>query len=189
MTIPDGTHVRVKYLGTVHLNNGLILNEVLYVPGFQYNLVSVHRLCWNKTINVSFVTEFCVIQEPLMRPLLLGRLRNNLYYVEENMTLATPTMLMQLGKSYFPTSSVIKDKDKKTQYPIVCAHNKSSNNIEKIKLWHLRPDHIPFSRLQVVFPDLQCNNFEKNYLCNVCPLGNQTKKVFQRSSIKMNDTF
>lgn len=41
---PNGTSVPVKGIGTVNLPNGLKINEVLYVPDFHCNLLSVSRL-------------------------------------------------------------------------------------------------------------------------------------------------
>ena len=52
--IPDGSHVKIKYIGTIRLNNGLKLNKVLYVPGFQYNLISIHKLCKDHNAKISF---------------------------------------------------------------------------------------------------------------------------------------
>ena len=41
ITIPDGRKVNVQCIGTVYLNNGVKLREVLYVPEFHFNLISV----------------------------------------------------------------------------------------------------------------------------------------------------
>ena len=78
VTIPHDTHVKVQYVGTIHLQNELQLSNVLYVPDFQYNLVSVHRLCRSKNVKISFVANIYVMQEPSMKPLLLVRLKYNL---------------------------------------------------------------------------------------------------------------
>lgn len=59
--IPDGAHVKIKFFGSVQLNNGLKLHGVLYVPDFKYNLISVHRLCLDKKIKISFVADLCVM--------------------------------------------------------------------------------------------------------------------------------
>lgn len=80
-------------------------------------------------------------------------------------------------------------KNKRIENPIACVQNKASNNIDNIKLWHLRLGYIPFNRLHLVFPDLQCNAFDKSFLCTICPLGKQIRKTFQRSSIKTTNSF
>lgn len=111
-----------------------------------------------------------------MKPLLLGRLKNHLYYVEEILTLATPIMFMQLRQhNPMPITAL---KNKRIGYPTTCVQNKTSSNIDNIELWHLRLGHIPFNRLHVIFPNLQCNMFDKKFLCTICPLGKQTRKAF-----------
>lgn len=73
--------------------------------------------------------------------------------------------------------------------PTVCLQTGSLNNIEKIKLWHLRLGHTPFNRLNIVLPDLHCNKVAQDFICTVCPLGKQIRKVFSKSSIKNTDAF
>ena len=75
IVIPDGSHAKVKYIGSIRLNNGLTLKKVLYVLDFQYNLVSIHRLCLDNNAKVTFVANNCVMQELLKKPLLLGRVK------------------------------------------------------------------------------------------------------------------
>ena len=70
----------------------------------------------------------------------------------------------------------------------VCVQEKVDHSSKKIKFWHLRLGHIPLNRLQIVFPELECKDFDKNFLCTICPLGKQTKKPFHKSSIKTTDS-
>lgn len=45
ITIPDGRSISVSYIGDVRLHDALVLKDVLYVPQFKFNLISVCRLC------------------------------------------------------------------------------------------------------------------------------------------------
>lgn len=45
ITIPHGSRIPVSHVGSVVLNADIILQNVLYVPNFKYNLISVHKLC------------------------------------------------------------------------------------------------------------------------------------------------
>ena len=98
--IPDGAQVRVKFIGTVWLNNALKLNRVLYVPDFKYNLISVHKLCLDRNIKIIFVANMCVMQETLKKPLLLGKLKNNLYFVEERLVPIANGDLLNIWNTY-----------------------------------------------------------------------------------------
>ena len=183
--ILDGAQVRVKFIGTVWLNNGLRLNRVLYVPDFKYNLISVHKLCLDRIIKISFVADMCVMQEALKKPLLLSKLKNNLYFAKEKLVpIAKEDFLKLYG------TPIIEGRNKVTYKSIVYMQEKMTQNLEKIKLWHLRLRHMPLSRLQIMFSNFQCKDCDKNFLlCTVCPLGKQTKKPFHRSSIKTTDSF
>ena len=122
-----------------------------------------------------------------MKPLLLGRMRNNIYYVEENLTLGNANKHTQRGKLLSMNTSL--SENKKSPPTTTCLQSRGSNNIEIAKLWHLRLGHIPFNRLHIVFPNLHCNKVDHDFLCIVCPLGKQAKKLFRRSSIKTTDIF
>ena len=43
VTVPDERKVRVQYIGTVVLQNSLKLHDVLFVPNFRFNLISVNK--------------------------------------------------------------------------------------------------------------------------------------------------
>ena len=181
--IPDCIQVKVKMVGTVKLDNGLELKRVLYVPDFKYNLISVHKLCLDKNIKISFIVDLCVMQDGLKKPLLLGKLRNNLYYAEEKLVSMTNETLSQ---QYISSAEAYKNKN--THNAARCVQEKMSLSQEKIELWYLRLEHMPFNRLNIVFSYLQCKEFDKN-LCTLCPLGKQTKKPFNKSAIKTTDSF
>ena len=42
--LPNGQYVVVTHIGTIHLNSSLILPDVLCVPSFEFNLISVSKL-------------------------------------------------------------------------------------------------------------------------------------------------
>uniref|UniRef100_A0A803LM41 Uncharacterized protein n=1 Tax=Chenopodium quinoa TaxID=63459 RepID=A0A803LM41_CHEQI len=78
-TIPDGSKVSVSHIGTVELN-GIKLNDVLFVPGFKFNLISVPKLCEDMKCEVVFSANKCFVQDHSMR-MHLGDLKEGLYCV------------------------------------------------------------------------------------------------------------
>ncbi|GAA0138427.1 hypothetical protein LIER_00176 [Lithospermum erythrorhizon] len=54
ITIPDGTQVAIEHVGTVHISNHLVLHNVLHVPQFKFNLLSIQKLCIDLSATVSF---------------------------------------------------------------------------------------------------------------------------------------
>ena len=61
--VPDGRIIKVKCSGNITLKNGICLREVLYIPDFNYNLISMQKLCTNLECCVFFNAKDCVIQE------------------------------------------------------------------------------------------------------------------------------
>lgn len=63
MHLPNGTILRVKYSGDIDLKNGLTLKEVLHIPSFYHNLLSVSKLTKTNGVTFIFRPEFCLIQD------------------------------------------------------------------------------------------------------------------------------
>lgn len=61
ITIPDGNKVQVTHIGST-IVNGVSLQEVLYVPGFKFNLISIPKLCKDLNYEVIFIANACFIQ-------------------------------------------------------------------------------------------------------------------------------
>ncbi|KAM0025673.1 hypothetical protein Hdeb2414_s0021g00577311 [Helianthus debilis subsp. tardiflorus] len=60
--IPNGDNVPVEGRGDYVLPGGAEVKEVLYVPKFNCNLLSVSRLTKNLQCAVTFFPDFCVVQ-------------------------------------------------------------------------------------------------------------------------------
>lgn len=83
ITIPNGKKVKVTHLGTICLNEHIILKNVLYVPDFRYNLIFIPKLCKYLSCHAVFTNDECYIQGSSMRPLLLGKLKHGLYCLDD----------------------------------------------------------------------------------------------------------
>ena len=90
------------------------------------------------------------MQEALKKPLLLSKLKNNLYFVEERLV---PIENGDLLNIYGTPTNESNNTD--TYKSIVCLQEKVTQSLEKVKLWPLRLGHMPFSRLEILFLDLQ----------------------------------
>ena len=58
-------------VGDVPLIHDIILKDVLYVPQFCVNLLSVQRLFADNNLTMLFNHTHCLLQAPLMKKLLL----------------------------------------------------------------------------------------------------------------------
>ena len=82
ITIPNGNLIKIAHKGTVILSPELTLSNVLHVPAFNFNLISVTKLCSDMHCSLTFLNNCCSVQGPsLRRPILLGKLVQGLYHL------------------------------------------------------------------------------------------------------------
>jgi hypothetical protein len=83
VTLPNGSSVQSKIHGRVQLNDELIVDNVLYVPEFAVNLLSISKLCSEMFVSLIFHHDHCLIQgKTNMRRIGLGKQEAGLYYLE-----------------------------------------------------------------------------------------------------------
>lgn len=166
---PTGDSIAITHRGNHQLSGGDVLSNVLCVPAFRFNLVSVSKLIKDLNCYVTFFPTFCVFQE-----LLYGRVKeidrelDGLYYIQslaKNKRVAVP-------HSFAVTKGIARDGS--------------------TALWHKQMGHVHVSVLKRI-PVFQGNNsFHSNKLlnkCIVCPLARQTRLPFPISSSICLDSF
>ena len=67
VSLPNGYKVKVTEYGDVHISSKMVLNKVLHVPSFKYNLISVQSLVSSMKCILSFTDTTCLSQAPLMK--------------------------------------------------------------------------------------------------------------------------
>lgn len=78
--LPDSTFVKVSYAGQIALSKSLKLDQVLYIPKFHYNLLSISKLVRTSSMSLIFCSTCCIIQDPLIkRVVAMGREEGGLY--------------------------------------------------------------------------------------------------------------
>lgn len=78
--LPDGNTVSITHSGTIQLTKDISLFDVLCVPDFTCNLISVAKLLSNPSIALVFSTNTCVLQDhTLKKESEIGNLQDGLY--------------------------------------------------------------------------------------------------------------
>lgn len=54
VTLPNGQQTQVRHIGSVYINSHITLHDVLYIPPFAYNLLSVSKLGSHLPLSVLF---------------------------------------------------------------------------------------------------------------------------------------
>ena len=81
--LPNGETVVVTHIGTVQLSATLTLTDVLCVPSFNFNLISVSTLTKHKLCCLMFFGDWCVIQDLAQWSMIgLGKQSNGLYLLQ-----------------------------------------------------------------------------------------------------------
>lgn len=74
ISLPNGSVIPITYSGTIFITRDIILNNVLFVPNFSYNLLSVNKLAQQLHCSVYFTNDTCNLQGySLKKPLALGK--------------------------------------------------------------------------------------------------------------------
>ena len=77
--LPNGDLARVTHIGTVQVLASLILESVLCIPSFSFNLVSISKLTQNPSCCCIFLSYYCFIQDlQLWRMIGLGKKQGGL---------------------------------------------------------------------------------------------------------------
>lgn len=122
ITLPTGATAVITHVGDVTLPNGLRLKNVLHVPQFHHNLLSIHKLAKDEKCEVMFQLEKCCIMDSTSKKVIgVGKLKNGLYYLQNE---------RQGVQALAMTSLKLKEK---------------SGN--KYTIWHQRLGHAPVSKL------------------------------------------
>ncbi|CAM8959948.1 unnamed protein product [Rhodiola kirilowii] len=165
VTLPNGECFEIKTKGDCHLQNGITLFNVLLVPEFQVNLISVYRLVADSNCKVLFTDSNCVIQDPQDR------------------------IILETGR---PSGALYSTKQLKLQCKTANANSLIIQpQIQEVEIWHNRLGHAPMDIVTQLLknktPSIHCKNLK--YQCTVCPLAKQTKLPFPLSNHNTSTPF
>jgi hypothetical protein len=86
VTLPNGQQTQVRHIGSVYINASITLHDVMYIPSFAYNLLSVSKLGTHLPLSVLFTPFSCYFQDQ-HKKIAHGTLSNGLYVIKQE----TPT--------------------------------------------------------------------------------------------------
>ena len=163
--LPNGEAAVVTHIGTVHLSPHITLTDVLCVPSFTFNLLSISALTKTQPICLVFLSKFCFMQDlTCWSTIGMGQMHDGLYLLQDSSLDQTTTCLADfLSKQPFKSFSA------------ACSSNLSTN---LFSLWHSRlrhPSDVKVQSLSHVFPFLKkcCNK-----TCTVLPFSKTEKNSF-----------
>ncbi|KAL2247193.1 UNVERIFIED_CONTAM: Retrovirus-related Pol polyprotein from transposon RE1 [Sesamum indicum] len=158
--LPNGTTITATHIGTAQLSHNFSLEQVLHIPSFQHNLLSVSQLCNSLPVRFSFTNSLCLLQDLKTEEVLaIGKRIGKLYYLDSHsFTSAVQSSHLNIASESLQFSS---DNDTYT-------------------LWHKRLSH-PSENVLTHISSLHFNTNVKTSICHVCPLAKQVRKNFSLS--------
>lgn len=166
--LPTGNTVNITYIGDMVLKCGITLINVLFVPQFTHNLLSVTKLGKNNDCEVTFKEEKCIVMDTKSKAVMgVGFLKNSLYYLSD------VTFL---------------DNRKKNVCNTMSQSCEASSHTGLYTFWHNRLGHISNSKLKLIH-SLKSLTFPQSKVCLTCPLSQFTKMPYTLSNLHASQPF
>uniref|UniRef100_A0A803KUW9 GAG-pre-integrase domain-containing protein n=1 Tax=Chenopodium quinoa TaxID=63459 RepID=A0A803KUW9_CHEQI len=189
INMPTGHTASISHIGNVRLENGLSLKNVLYVPSFKHNLLSVKKLLQDSKCRVQFYAEYCIIEE-LQSSVVkgIGVIKNGLYYLKSEQI----ESVIQEMKKEIMSKNGIKNGEKSAMttntYSNVPSMVKNAPVLSSRTLWHHRLGHAPFTRIEKIH-NLKGVKSSSSDVCLTCPLAKFTKLPYNLSVSREKEPF
>lgn len=154
--IANGSVLRVVGTGTIMFNPDFSLHNVLYVPQFEYNLMSISKLTASQHLTAIFKSNGCLFQDQITgRMIGHAKEHSGLYYFS-----GTSSSLIHSTAAVSTTTTLSRH--------------------QKIMLLHRRLGHPNFVYLRQLFPKLFRNN--ESFHCTVCQVSKHQRIPFVSQS-------
>ena len=124
----DYTRILVQFIGSVKLAPNIVLENVLYVPQFKFNLISMSTLVEKDTMSLNFFSHTCIIQD-------------------------THT-LKTIGKANLIEGLYVFDADTEVFDSIRIDHGNTHHatitNVVSKTTWHSNLGHLSFKKMDII---------------------------------------
>lgn len=170
--LPNKLKVQVVAIGTVHLGSHFFLHDVLFIPSFNINLVSVSALLKTKKYTLQITDSGFEIQDKkLLRTIGKGELCHDLYKFQFSDSLyKSHTEFSSLYKSQLADSGSLCKSQARGIFDSVCTIVNPCNKYDQA--WHARFGHLSDDILKILskhvpFP---LSPTFTSHTCAICPL-------------------
>lgn len=181
VSLPNGQHISIFFTRQIPLIDNIVLDEVLYVPSFKFNLLSVSRLTRQLNYSISFSESNCYMQGcSLRKPLEIGSSQRGLYIFPS----------CSLTVSNYSTKSTISSSNSSScvsNSQIVNTINCISSCNADAFLWHCRLGHLPMTMLKTL--SICTVNADDQFFSDVCFKAKQHRLPFPHSKIHIKRKF
>lgn len=160
VTLPNNITIHVSLCGDVQLTNQLILTNVLFVPQFGINLLSVSGLTGSTSLIVTFFQNDFVIQNSNLKKMIgKGNKRHGLYILDVDHLISCLHLLWNFQHTIAASSALTNQVSAST--------------------WHHRLGHLSprVFDLDIIKKQLGCTS-STDSPCYICPFAKQRRLPF-----------
>lgn len=165
VTLPNGNSTIATHLDTIAFSDDFYLHDVLFIPEFKQNLISIHKLITTLNCKLIFDHSSCTIQGMnSLKMIRHAKVKSNLYILDK------------------PAKPL-------TYYLNIVYSVKCTNNVAIFDHWHFRLGHPSNTVLHTIcqhFPHVQ---FDSNKVCDHYHFAKQSRLPFPISNSKTRDIF
>ncbi|KAJ0041240.1 hypothetical protein Pint_26645 [Pistacia integerrima] len=189
--LPNGHVSEVSRIGSCFLSPTQKITNVLYVPDFKFNLISIAKLTKDRSCFVSFFPDFCVIQDLSNGQVKgIGKQTKGLYFLlsKSPAELAHSRSSSPDEVSHISSSTNVVSHAVIPSFPVL--NNTKQCMLSSSELWHKRLGHVPMSKLK--YYSTMKHAFVKDnhvFYCHICPLAKQTRMPFTASHSRASAPF
>ena len=159
----DGTSQPIKGVGSVQCTPTIKLSDVLHVPAFPVNLLSLSALIDQIDCRITLDKKICLIQERMTgRKLGTGTRRSGLWYMDRDVSRsgASPILAVLVGVS--ETMAMIH---------------------------HCRMGHMAFDKMSKMFPDVMRGVDKSKLVCDACEYAKHTRISYLSKGLRSISPF
>jgi len=178
VTLPDGSIKPVTITGDIHLSSHLTLHNVLFVPDFRYNLLSVAKFLADNQCCTTFYPSYCVFQDLSTKlSVAVGKQASGLYTVDPSSRDTASSHTVAVSKDFSPINSSAN----------VPSNNSVACHSESLDVLHARLGQTSFSKMQHI---PSCKPLlSKSFSCDTCVMAKLHELPFNKSYISTTHPF
>lgn len=172
VNLPNGTQVKVTHKGNLQIAKDLILRDVLLVPNFKFNMLSIKKLCKQLKCTVEFTETLCLLQAPFLRkPLAIGKDYKGLYILDKEVIQGADILSTDRH-----STNHTRPKNTCSKLSSICNNVVRSASSIGFDIWHKRLGHLSCNRMKTI-SDLDILQHD-HFICEICPEAKQHRLPF-----------
>lgn len=165
--LPNGLSVSARYCGCIKISKDLWLYNVLYIPEFTFNIISIPKLISAMNCKLTFCDIHCYIQDmPSLKMIRHAELHQGLYHLKG--PIFRNNFICITVNPYFISVHAVKT------YPNV---------------WYLRLGHPSDRILEQLYTTFPYVTMNKTSVCDACHFAKQNKLPYSASQTVTDQPF